>query len=47
MVDDVRRAFGVRGDRRAGMLGLELEQFCFRKRLMNDAHARPQQHVAP
>jgi hypothetical protein len=29
MVDDVRRAFGVRRDRRAGMLGLELQQLGF------------------
>ena len=47
MVDDVRRAFGVRRDRRAGMLRLQLEQLGFRKGLVDDAHARPQQHVAP
>ena len=47
MVDDVRRAFGMRRDRRAGMLGLELEQLGLAERLVDDAHARPQQHVAP
>ena len=47
MVDDVRRAFGVRGDRRAGMLGLELQQLGLAERLVDDADARPQQHLAP
>ena len=47
MVDDVRRAFGVRGDRSAGVLELELQELGLAKRLVDDAHARPQQHVAP
>ena len=47
MVDDVRRAFGMRRDRRAGMLGLELQQLGLAERLVDDADARPQQHVAP
>ena len=46
MVDDVRRAFGMRRHRRAGMLGLELEQLGFAEGLVDDADARPQQHVA-
>ncbi len=46
MVDDVRRAFGVRRDRRVGMLGLELQQLGLAERLVDDADARPQQHVA-
>ena len=46
MVDDVRRAFGMRGDRRAGMLRLELQQLGLAEGLVDDAHARPQQHVA-
>ena len=46
MVDDVRRAFGVRGDRRAGMLGLELQELGLAERLVDDADARPQQHLA-
>jgi hypothetical protein len=37
----------VRGDRRAGVLGFELEQFGLAEGLVDDAHARPQQHVAP
>ena len=47
MLDDVRRAFGVRGDRRVRMLGLELEQLGLGKRLVDDADAGPQQHLAP
>ena len=47
MVDDVRRAFGMRRDRRAGMLGLELQQLGLAERLVDDADARPQQHLAP
>ena len=47
MLDDVRRAFGMRGDRRVGMLGLELQQLGLAERLVDDADARPQQHVAP
>ena len=47
MVDDVRRAFGVRRDRRTGMLGLQLQQLGLGKGLVDDADARPQQHVAP
>jgi hypothetical protein len=47
MVEDVGRAFGVRGDRGIGMLRLELQQFGLAEGLMHDAHARPQQHVAP
>ena len=46
MVDDVRRAFGMRRDRRVGMLGLELEQLGLAESLVDDADARPQQHVA-
>ena len=46
MVDDVRRAFGMRGDRRVGMLGLELQQLGLAERLVDDADAGPQQHVA-
>ena len=47
MVDDVRRAFGVGEHRRARMLGLQLDQLGLGERLVDDAHARPQQHVAP
>ena len=47
MVDDVRRAFGMGEDRRAGMLGLQLEQLGLREGLVDDADARPEQHVAP
>ena len=47
MVDDVRRAFGMRRDRRAGMLRLQLQQFGFGKGLVDDADPRPQQHLAP
>ena len=47
MVEDRRRAFGMGEDRRAGMLRLELEEFGLRKRLMDDADAGPEQHVAP
>ena len=47
VIDDVRRAFGVRRDRRAGMLGLELQQLGFAERLVDDADAGPQQHLAP
>ncbi len=47
MIDDVRRALGMRGNRRAGMLRLELKQLGLREALMDDAHARPEQHVAP
>ena len=36
----------VRGDRRAGVQRLELEQLGLAERLVHDAHARPQQHVA-
>ena len=46
MVDDVRRAFRVSGDRRAGMLRLELDQFGLGKGLVDDADSGPQQHVA-
>ena len=46
MIDDVRRAFGMRRDRRAGMLGLELQKLGLAERLVDDADARPQQHVA-
>ena len=46
MVDDVGRAFGVRGDRRVRMLGLELQQLGFAEGLVDDADAGPQQHVA-
>src|SRR3546814_2155845 len=47
MVDDMRRAFGVRGDRGAGMLGFELQQLGFAECFVHDAHAGPQQHLAP
>ncbi len=47
MVDDVRRAFGMRRHRRIGMLGLELQELGLAERLVDDADARPQQHVAP
>ena len=47
VIDDVRRAFGMRRDRRAGMLGLQLQQLGFAERLVDDADAGPQQHVAP
>ncbi len=47
MVDDMRRAFGVRGDGGAGVLRLEFYEFGFAKCLMNDAHAGPEQHIAP
>ncbi len=33
------------GDRRAGVLGLELEQLGLRKRLVHDADAGPEQHL--
>ncbi len=46
MVDDVRRAFGMGEHRGAGMLRLELEQLGLREGLVDDAHARPEQHVA-
>ena len=46
MVDDVRRAFGMRGDRRVRMLGLELQQLGLAEGLVDDANARPQQHLA-
>ena len=41
MIHNRRRAFRVGGDRRAGMLGLQLQQLGFRKRLVDDAHAGP------
>ena len=47
MIDDVRRAFGMRRDRRVGVLGLELQQLGLAERLVDDADARPQQHLAP
>ena len=47
MVDDVRRTFGMRRDRRIGMLGLELQKLGLAEGLVDDADARPQQHVAP
>ena len=37
----------MRRDRRAGMLGLELQQLGLAERLVDDADAGPQQHVAP
>ena len=46
MIDDVRRAFGMGEHRRAGMLRLQLEQLGLREGLVDDAHARPEQHVA-
>ena len=46
MVDDVRRAFGVRRHRSIGMLGLELQQLGLAEGLVDDADAGPQQHVA-
>ena len=46
MVEDVRRAFGMGEHRRAGMLRLQLEQLGLREGLVDDAHARPEQHVA-
>jgi hypothetical protein len=46
MVDDVRRAFGMGGDRRARVLRLELQQLGLREGLVDDADARPQQHLA-
>src|SRR3546814_18409725 len=45
--DDIGRAFGMRRDRRVGVLRLQLQQLGFAERLVDDAHARPQQHVAP
>ena len=45
MIDDMRRAFGMRRHWNAGMLRLQFQQLGFRKRLMHNAHARPQQHV--
>src|SRR3546814_3049006 len=47
MVDDMGRGFGVRGDRGAGMLGFELQQLGFAECFVHDAHAGPQQHLAP
>ena len=47
MLDDVRRAFGVRRDRSVRMLGLELQQLGLAEGLVDDADARPQQHLAP
>src|SRR3546814_4936024 len=46
MLDDIAGAFRMRGNRGVGMLRLQLQQFGFRKRLVHDARARPQQHVA-
>src|SRR6185503_1355588 len=47
MIDDVRRAFGVRRDRRVRVLGLELQQLGLAEGLVDDADARPQQHLTP
>ncbi len=41
VLDDMRRAFGMRGDGGTGMLLLQLEQFLLAERLVHDAHARP------
>ena len=46
VVDDGRRAFGVGGDGRLRVLLFQLEQFGFRKSLVDDAHTGPQQHLA-
>src|SRR3546814_10860865 len=47
MIDDIGRTFGMRRDRRVGVLRLQLQQLGFAERLVDDAHARPPQHVAP
>src|SRR3546814_2017940 len=47
MIYNMRRAFGMRRHRSAGILRLQLQQLGFAKRLMHDANARPEQHVAP
>ena len=47
MVDDVRRAFGMRRNRRVRVLGLELQQLGLAEGLVDDADARPQQHLTP
>ena len=46
MIDNRGRAFGVRGDRCAGILLFQLEQLCLAKRLVHNANAWPQQHFA-
>ena len=46
-IEDVGGAFGVRGNRCLGMFGLELQKLGLAECLMDDAHARPQEHVAP
>src|SRR3546814_4235111 len=47
MIDNMRRAVGMRRHRSAGILRLQLQQLGFAKRLIHDANARPEQHVAP
>ena len=46
MIEDRGRAFGVRSDRRVGMLRLELQEFSLAERLVDDADTRPEQHFA-
>src|SRR5205823_10145190 len=46
MIDDVRRAFGMRRDRSAGVLGLELQELGLAERLVDDADSGPKQHLA-
>ena len=46
MVDDVWLAFGVRSNGCARIFRLELQQPGLAERLVDDADARPQQHVA-
>src|SRR3546814_2378034 len=47
VVEDDRGAFGMRGDRRIGILRPQLQQFGLAERLVDDAHAGPQDEVAP
>ncbi|OHT19235.1 hypothetical protein BHE75_01218 [Sphingomonas haloaromaticamans] len=47
MIQDIGRAFRVRRDRRVGILRLQLQKLGLAERLVDDAGARPQQHVAP
>ena len=47
MIENIGGAFGVGGDRRIGMLRLELEQLGLAERFVDDADTRPEHHVAP
>ncbi len=45
MFHNVRRAFGMRGDRCTRMLLLELDEFGLAEGFVDDAHPRPEKHV--